>query len=123
MECGAASCMFASTAPLHRTPNSETAMPAPRTSHKRPRRSQQCRVRPLVVDGFEFDAPLDAALHLLWLLQRLSFYEKHREGQPCDGFRFRQGIIASRKLLRKLKYKPGPLQRPNNKHEERRHEP
>lgn len=63
--------------------------------------------KPLVVDGFVFKSPLDAALHLLWLLQRLSYYEKHREGQPCDGFRFREGIIASRKLLRKLRYKPG----------------
>ena len=70
-------------------------------------------VRPLVVDGFEFETPLAAALHLLWLLQRLSFYEKHREGQPSDGFRFREGIIASRKLLRKLKYKPGEAKRPN----------
>lgn len=58
----------------------------------------------LVVDGREFNSPLEAALHLLWLLQRLSYYEKYREGQPCDGFRFREGIIESRKLLRKLKY-------------------
>lgn len=77
------------------------------------RRSHQRMVRPLVVDGWEFDTPLDAALHLLWLLQRLSYYEKHREGQPCDGFRFREGIIASRKLLRRLKYEPGQLKRPN----------
>lgn len=68
-------------------------------------------VAPLVVDGFEFKEPLDAALHLLWLLQRLSYYEKHREGQPCDGFRFRQGIIASRKLLRKLRYKVAELRK------------
>jgi len=74
--------------------------------------SPQLLVRPLVVDGFEFESSLDAALHLLWLLQRLSYYEKHREGQPCDGFRFREGIIASRKLLRKLKYKVGELKRP-----------
>lgn len=72
-------------------------------------------VRPLVVDGWEFDAPLDAALHLLWLMQRLSYYEEHREGQPCDGFRFRECVIAARKLLRKLKYKPGQLKRPNTK--------
>ena len=71
-------------------------------------------VRPLVVDGWQFETPLDAALHLLWLLQRLSYYEKHREGQPCDGFRFREGIIATRKLLRKLKYEPGEAKRPNN---------
>lgn len=68
---------------------------------------------PLVVDGFEFNTPLDAALHLLWLLQRLSYYEKHREGQPCDGFRFREAIIASRKLLRELNYKPGENAIPN----------
>ena len=70
-------------------------------------------VKPLVVDGFEFETPLDAALHLLWLLQRFSYYEKHREGQPCDGFRFREVIIASRKLLKTLKYKVGDLKRHN----------
>ena len=76
-------------------------------------------VGPLVVDGWEFDAPLDAALHLLWLMQRLSYYEKRREGQLCDGFRFREGIIASRKLLRKLKYKVGELNRPNDERSNR----
>lgn len=69
------------------------------------------RIKPLVVDGFEFKQPLDAALHLLWLLQRLSYYDKWREGQPADGFRFREGIIASRQLLRTLKYKARPLKR------------
>lgn len=68
---------------------------------------------PLVVDGFEFNTPLDAALHLLWLLQRLSHYEKHREGQPCDGFRFREAIIASRKLLTDLDYEPVEAKRPS----------
>lgn len=77
--------------------------------------AHQRMVRALVVDGFEFETPLDAALHILWLLQRLSYYEKHREGQPCDGFRFREGIIASRKLLRKLKYKPSAMKHPNDK--------
>lgn len=71
-------------------------------------------VKALNIDGREFKTPLDAALHLLWLLQRLSFYEKYREGQPSDGFRFREGIIASRKLLRKLKYKVGSGQHPKN---------
>lgn len=55
-------------------------------------------------DGRAFPSSLDAALHLLWLLQRLSFYEPEREGMPCDGFRFRQGIIAARKLLESLNY-------------------
>lgn len=60
------------------------------------------------IDGQEFESPLAAALHLLWLLQRLSFYEKHREGQPSDGFRFREGIIEARKLLKQVGYEPGP---------------
>jgi len=90
-------------------------MKTPQKSRKaRKGSSLQRMVRPLVVDGWEFYAPLDAALHLLWLLQRLSYYEKHREGQPCDGFRFREGIIAARKLLRKLKYEPGEAKRPND---------
>jgi len=55
-------------------------------------------------DGRTFESTLDAALHLLWLLQRLSFFEPEREGQPCDGFRFRQGIIEARKLLNSLDY-------------------
>ena len=70
-------------------------------------------VGPLLVDGREFKTPLDASLHLLWLLQRLSHYEKGREGEPCDGFRFREGIIAARKLLRELRYNPGEANRPN----------
>lgn len=89
-------------------------MPTDKRPAKKPRRSLRRMVGPLVVDGFEFDTPLDAALHLLWLLQRLSYYEKHREGQPADGFRFRQGIIASRKLLKKLNYKVGTSRRPND---------
>lgn len=76
---------------------------------KRPNR----RVRPLVVDGWEFDTALDAALHIVWLLQRLSYCEKWRAGQPADGFRFRQGVIAGRKLLKKLNYKVGTGRRPN----------
>lgn len=55
-------------------------------------------------DGRTFKSPLDAALHLLWLLQRLSFYEPEREGMPCDGFRFREGIKEARKLLATLDY-------------------
>lgn len=58
-------------------------------------------------DSREFPSPLDAALHLLWLLQRLSYYEPHREGMPADGPRFRQGIIEARKLLDSLGYEPG----------------
>ena len=85
----------------------------PIATDRRGAHSLHRRVGPLVADGFEFETPLDAALHLLWLLQRLSCYEKHREGQPCDGFRFRQGIIASRKLLRKLQYRVGAGRRPN----------
>jgi hypothetical protein len=78
-------------------------MPKTKQKPKIPVRSTRL-VGPLVVDGLEFDRPLDAALHLLWLLQRLSYYEKYRAGQPCDGSRFREVIVASRQLLRKLKY-------------------
>lgn len=74
----------------------------------------------LVIDGFIFDSPLEAALHLLWLLQRLSYYKKHREGQPCDGFRFREGIIASRILLRKIKFKVEAKKRYEPKSKRRR---
>lgn len=68
-------------------------------------------VRPVVIDGFEFDTPLDAACHVLWLLQRLS----HEDGRPSDGFRFREGILAGRTLLKKIKYKVGASRRPNTK--------
>jgi hypothetical protein len=78
-----------------------------------PRAGAPVKPPPLVVDGWEFEAPLDAALHLLWLLQRLSYSEKHRAGQPCDGFRFRQGILAARELLRQLEYEPGEASRAN----------
>lgn len=46
-------------------------------------------------------------MHLLWLLQRLSYYEPHREGQPADGPRFREGIREARKLLALVGYEPG----------------
>jgi hypothetical protein len=91
-------------------------MPKAKRKPQTPVRSTRL-VGPLVVDGWQFDTPLDAALHLLWLLQRLRYYEKHREGQPCDGFRFRQGIVESRKLLRTLKYKLHTLKRPNDQHQ------
>lgn len=55
---------------------------------------------PIKIDGRYFENIEAAALHLLWLLQRLSCYEPHREGQPCDGPRFREAIIESRKLLK-----------------------
>lgn len=84
----------------------------PKSASANKRRHQRI-VRALVVDGWEFDTALDAALHIVWLLQRLSYYEKWREGQPADGFRFRQGIIAGRKLLKKLNYKVGAGRRPN----------
>ena len=89
--------------------------PKIQSEQKKPsnRRCLRRSVRPLVVDGFEFDTPLDAALHIIWLLQRLSEYKKECEGQPCDGFRFRQGIIAGRKLLEKLKYECPAMKRPN----------
>lgn len=61
----------------------------------------------MTVDGREFATPLDGALHLLWLLQRLSYYEPWREGMPADGPRFREGIREARKLLRTLGYEPG----------------
>lgn len=57
-------------------------------------------------DGREFHSPLDAALHLLWLLQRLSYSEPQREGMPADGPRFREGIREARKLLSTLGYEP-----------------
>lgn len=59
------------------------------------------------VDEREFDTPLEAACHVLWLLQRLSYYEPHRAGQPADGPRFREGILAARDLLDQLGYEPG----------------
>jgi hypothetical protein len=62
------------------------------------------KIQGIKCDGRDFKSPLDAALHLLWLLQRLSFYESHREGQPADGPRFREGIIEARKLLDTLDY-------------------
>jgi hypothetical protein len=55
-------------------------------------------------DQRTFPTAQDAALHLLWVIQRLSFYEKEREGQPCDGFRIRQCIIEARKLLDSIGY-------------------
>lgn len=58
------------------------------------------------VDGRDFATPLAAALHLLWLIQRLSYYEKWREGMPADGPRFREAIRESRTLLAILKYEP-----------------
>ena len=62
--------------------------------------------RKIVVDGREFDSRLDAALHVLWLLQRLSYFEPSRAGQPCDGPRFREGILAARDLLNQVGYEP-----------------
>lgn len=59
---------------------------------------------PIVVDKREFPTALDAALHLLWLIQRLSYYEAHRAGQPTDGPRIREAILESRALLEKLGY-------------------
>jgi hypothetical protein len=63
-------------------------------------------------DGKEFATPLEASLHLLWLLQRLSYCEPHRNGMPCDGFRFREGIIEARKVLETLGYEPGKFTEP-----------
>lgn len=60
----------------------------------------------LKIDGREFANAEDAALNLLWLLQRLSHFEPHREGQPCDGPRFREAIIEARKLLLITGYEP-----------------
>jgi len=58
------------------------------------------------IDGRLFDTPLDAALHLLWVVQRLSYYEPYREGKPTDGPRIREAICESRKLLKTLKFEP-----------------
>lgn len=68
--------------------------------------------KPVECDGRTFNSPTEAALHLLWLLQRLSFYEPHREGQPCDGGRFRRGIIEARKLLAAVDYEKTMKLRP-----------
>jgi len=65
---------------------------------------ERLRGAPVTIDGRNFKTPLEASLHLLWLLQRLSYYEPHREGMPADGPRFRQGIIESRKLLSTIGY-------------------
>lgn len=66
----------------------------------------------IVADSREFTSPLDAALHLLWVLQRLSYYEPWRDGMPADGPRFREAIRESRKFLNALGYEPG--ESPNN---------
>ena len=59
----------------------------------------------LHIDNRDFDTPLDASLHVLWLIQRFCHYKpKSRIGEPCDGFRFREGIVAARKLLKELDY-------------------
>jgi len=55
------------------------------------------------IDGRDFATPLDASLHVLWLIQRLCHFKpKSRIGEPCDGFRFREGIVEARKLLKHL---------------------
>lgn len=59
------------------------------------------------VDGRTFATPLEASLHLLWVIQRLSYYEPHREGQPADGPRIREVIRESRKLIDQIGYLPG----------------
>ncbi len=63
-------------------------------------------VEHLTCDGREFAGPLDAALHLLWLIQRLCHYEPDCVGKPADGPRFREAIVESRKLLTKLNRTP-----------------
>ncbi len=66
--------------------------------------------RPMVkIDGRTFPDVEQAALHLLWLLQRLSHAEPHRNGQPCDGPRFREAILEARTLLKVADYKLPPL--------------
>jgi len=80
-------------------PPSDCAIP---NKKRRPSPQSLCSV--IRVDGREFQSPLDAALHLLWLLQRLSYYEPEREGMPTDGPRFRECIIEARKLLDSLGY-------------------
>ena len=69
------------------------------------------KTQAVVCDGFEFPTHAEAALHLLWVLQRLSYYEKFRAGQPADGFRFRQVIVTARQLLKELNYEPTELHR------------
>lgn len=56
------------------------------------------------VDGREFPSQLEAAKHLLWLIQRFCFYEPEREGAPADGPRFREAIKETRKFLNKTGY-------------------
>ena len=58
---------------------------------------------PIKIDGREFETPLAASLHLLWLIQRFCEYKPKVDiGKPCDGFRFRQAIVETRKLLTML---------------------
>lgn len=49
----------------------------------------------VTVDGRTFATPLEAAMHLLWLIQRLSYCEPHRDGMPADGPRLRETIRES----------------------------
>lgn len=51
-------------------------------------------------DGRQFATSEAAALHCLWLIQRLCY----EDGRPADGFRFREGILAARKLLNEVNY-------------------
>jgi hypothetical protein len=65
------------------------------------------RSDPVVADGREFPSKLEAVLHCLWLIQRLCYFESHREGAPADGPRFREIVIESRRLLDNIGYHPG----------------
>lgn len=60
----------------------------------------------LKIDGRFFNTPLDAAMHVIRLLDLLS----DAEGSPADGPRFREGILAGRDLIKQLKppTKPQP---------------
>lgn len=103
-----------------RTPSPSTAMFTPAT-HRRMRmlrmrayceeqqrqRLEAASCSAVTTDGRIFATPLEASLHLLWVIQRLSYYEPHREGQPADGPRIREVIRESRKLIDALGYEPG----------------
>lgn len=72
-----------------------------------PKKAAKPKPAPIHIDGRDFNTPLEASLHLLWLIQRLCQYKpKSRIGEPCDGFRFREGIVEARKLLKQLSYEP-----------------
>lgn len=65
--------------------------------------SKPAKRKQIECDGRKFTSPIDAMIHVLWLIQRLcEFKPKEQIGKPCDGFRFRECIVAARKLLTEL---------------------